>query len=257
MKVLSIQMGAGPDKEDNIKRAAELIKKAQTNCGRFDLICLPELFYSLTGPDPKREYAETAEKFCRIVSPIAREAESYLVAGSFAELAENGRIYNTSMAFDRQGNLLGSYRKIHLFDALKRKESELLSPGDALFTFDTGFGKCGVLICYDLRFPDLWLELAALDVKVIALPAAFYSPRDDHWEVLNRAMALTTQSYVVASNQTGARTDKNRVFCGRSMIVDPWGVIQAAASDIEGYCAADLDFGYLEDIRQRLPLRKG
>jgi len=255
MKVLSVQVGAGPDKKDNMKRSAELIQKAQANSGRFDLICLPELFYSLTTPGQKKEYAETADNFYRIFSPLAKETKSYVVAGSFAELAGDGKIYNTSMAFDRQGNLIGSYRKIHLFDALTRKESELISPGDSIFTFDTEYGKCGVMICYDLRFPDLWLKLAELGVKIIALPAAFYSPRNDHWEVLNRAMAMTAQCYVVASNQIGARTDSSRIFCGRSMIVDPWGIVRATAPDQEGYCTADLDFDYMEDIRQRLPLR--
>ncbi len=257
MKVLSVQIGAGSEKLKNIERSRQLITEAKEKYGQFDLICLPELFYGLIGSAFKKEYAETADRFREIFSPIVIEANSYFVAGSFAEKSDNGKIYNTSIVFDRRGNEIGSYRKINLFDSLDRRESDVIHPGDSIFAFDTEFGKCGVIICYDLRFPELWLKLRELDVKIIALPAAFYSPRIDHWEVLNRAMALTTQSYVIASNQVGSKMSKSQTFCGRSMIVDPWGVVLATTHDEDGYCAADIDFSYMESIRERLPLRKG
>jgi len=254
LKVAAVQIGATQDKGQNYLKILNYIDLAFKRFGKLDLICLPELCYALPDQGDTKNIVETCEDFSKKFAPVARENNAYLVAGSFPEISPEGKVYNTCLVFDRKGERIASYRKIHLFDALGRKESDVFSPGREAIVFRTEFGPVGVMICYDLRFPEMHGQLVKKGAKVIAVPAAFYSPRIDHWEILNRFLAMNTQCYVVAANQIGNMRNEKRVFCGRSTIVDPWGVAVATASDKETVCFAELDFPYQEQVKERLPL---
>ncbi len=167
------------------------------------------------------------------------------------------KLFNTSCLFDPQGELQAAYRKIHLFDCdvpeASLRESATVMPGREIVRTEADGVPLGLSICYDLRFPELFRILALGGVRLIALASAFTERTGrDHWEVLVRARAIENQVFVVAANQVGASTSKLRWY-GRSMIVDPWGVVLAQAPDREGYVLADLDFAAQDQMRAPLP----
>jgi predicted amidohydrolase len=182
-----------------------------------------------------------------------------LVAGSILELVPgHEKLANTSVHVDAHGEVRAVYRKIHMFDVevggRTYRESELEEPGEEIVVSHTGDGTAiGMSICYDLRFPELYRILAVQGAQVIALPAAFTLPTTrDHWEPLVRARAIENQAYVIAANQVGEHPAGQRSG-GRSMIVDPWGVVLAQAPDTVGHVVADLDLERQRAIRASLP----
>jgi deaminated glutathione amidase len=168
------------------------------------------------------------------------------------------RLANTSVHVDRSGELRAAYRKLHMFDVevdgRTYRESELEEPGDEIVTSETADGVgLGLSICYDLRFPELYRILAVRGARAFPLPAAFtLATTRDHWATLIRARAIENQAFVIAANQIGSHPGGNRSG-GRSMIVDPWGVVLAQAPDGEGWIVADLDLERQEEIRAELP----
>jgi predicted amidohydrolase len=147
---------------------------------------------------------------------------------------------------------VGSYDKIHLFDVLNgdggKQESDLVSRGDNLLVYDADFGRIATMICYDIRFPELSRSLALEGVQYLFVPAAFYMPRFDHWQNLLQATALQNSMYVAGANLYGKIRDE-MVFCGRSLIADPWGISVATASDKPGFIQAYVDGDYCNKIR--------
>jgi predicted amidohydrolase len=190
---------------------------------------------------------------------IARELEIDLVAGSIAERVDgSSRGANTSVHVGPDGTDRATYRKLHMFDVLvggrAYRESDGEAPGDevVLSALADGTGL-GLTICYDLRFPELYRRLTVDGARILAVPSAFTEPTTrDHWEVLLRARAIENQAFVVAANQVGRHGPGLRTG-GRSMIVDPWGVVLAQAPDAETYVVAELDLARLERIRADLP----
>jgi predicted amidohydrolase len=189
----------------------------------------------------------------------ARELGIDLVAGSIAERvegAERGR--NTSVHFGPDGEARATYRKIHMFDVevggTTYRESDTDEPGDEIVVSATADGvELGLSICYDLRFPELYRELAARGARIIAVPSAFtLATTREHWEVLLRARAIEDQAFVVAANQIGQHAPGIRSG-GRSMIVDPWGLVLAQAPDTETFAIAELDLDRQREIRRTLP----
>ena len=164
----------------------------------------------------------------------------------------------TAVAFDNSGEELARYRKIHMFDIETPsghvfKESDLFKPGAELKSYDVGDRKVGMSICYDIRFPELFRLMMDQDANVITAPSAFTSATGpDHWETLLRARAIENQSFVIATNQYGRHSDKLHSY-GRSVIIDPWGVVLATAADGESIATAEIDFAQLADMRERLP----
>ena len=181
-----------------------------------------------------------------------------LVAGSFTELTADGRRQNTSLHIGPDGEIRAVYRKIHMFDVtvdgLEYRESEHEDPGEEIVLSRTDDGiELGMTICYDLRFPELYRILALRGARVLVVPAAFtLATTRDHWETLLRARAIENQAFVIAANQIG-ENEPGRFSGGRSMIVDPWGVVLAQATDAVGVIVADLDLGRLQAIRSSLP----
>jgi predicted amidohydrolase len=188
----------------------------------------------------------------------ARRHGIWLVAGSIMEaVPDQMRLFNTSCLFDPEGQRRAIYRKIHLFDCdvpgAGFRESATVMPGRDIVRAEAGGVSLGLSICYDLRFPELFRILALDGARAIALASAFTERTGrDHWEVLVRARAIENQVFVIAANQVGASTPKLRWF-GRSMIVDPWGVVLAQAPDRECYAIADIDFAEQDRLRAQLP----
>ena len=171
------------------------------------------------------------------------------------------RIFNTSVLFDRSGELVATYRKIHLFDAdppgaVPSRESSVFSAGDQVVTAETEFGRVGLSICYDLRFPELYRALAVQGATILFVPAAFrFETGVDHWEPLLRARAIEDQAFVVAAAQWGTwgPPGRERRNFGHSLVADPWGNLVAQAPDEVGVTFAELDLARVEQVRQILP----
>jgi predicted amidohydrolase len=192
------------------------------------------------------------------LAKMAKERQVWLVGGSTTEL-DAGRIYNTLQVFDPQGRGVAKYRKIHLFapqsGQLKAaNETAIFSAGDASSLAETPWGKLGLSICYDLRFPELYRELSAAGCTMLAAPSAFtWFSGQRHWEVLVRARAIENQAFVFAANQFGWHDSQRRSY-GHSMIVDPQGEILAEGpEDDELIIYADLDFAAQARFREQLP----
>jgi len=263
MKVALIQMNSVADKAANLAQARALIELACEQ-ERPDWIGLPEVFDFLGGT---REEKWAASEILRegpayaLAAELAQKHGVFIHAGSILE--RNGdRLSNTTIVFDRKGQEIALYRKIHMFDVVTPdgaayRESALFTPGTELATYQAEGFKFGCAICYDLRFPALFQALSARGVDVIALPAAFtLLTGKDHWEVLCRARAIETQSYFLAPAQIGPHRikDETRHTFGHSLACDPWGHVVAKASDAPGFVTARLDRALIEKTRAANPV---
>ncbi len=265
MKVSLIQMNSISDKAANIAAARALIERAVAEEAP-DWILLPEQFDWAGGvKGEKARHAETLPggPAYSMAQEMARKHGVFVHAGSIMERIEgDDRIHNTTVVFDRRGEEIARYRKIHLFDVTTPdgtayKESATVKPGDLVVAYDCEGITVGCAICYDLRFPGLFQALADKGAQVIALPAAFtMQTGKDHWEVLLRARAIETQTYVCASAQTGtfAVNNETRATYGHSLIADPWGLVVAKASDGVGVVSTRLDMAQVKRVRQLIPV---
>ncbi|MEJ3748482.1 carbon-nitrogen hydrolase family protein [Actinomycetes bacterium KLBMP 9797] len=258
MRVAVCQLNTRDDRASNLAAAGELLKKAAA--AGADLAVLPE-YVDYLGPAvgaPKPEPVDG--EFAAFFATAARGLGMWVLAGSFHEAGPDPEhTYNTSLVFDREGELAATYRKIHLYDVeipgrVSYQESRTVAAGTEPVVVDVDGVRVGLSICYDLRFPELYRRLAvAGGAQVLVVPAAFmlHTGRD-HWEVLLRARAIENQCYVVAAGQIGDH-DPGRTCFGRSMVIDPWGTVLAQAPDTTGMAVADLDLDRLATIRQELP----
>lgn len=265
MKVALIQMNSGSDKAANIAAATALIEKAVAE-ERPDWICLPEVFDFMGGS--RAEKFAAAETFpdgpaYSVMRALAKKHRVFIHAGSILEKIEGEpRVGNTTVVFNRNGDEIARYRKIHMFDITapdgqQYNESATMKPGDAVVTYDCEGVTVGCSICYDIRFPNLFQALMDKGAQMIALPAAFtLQTGKDHWEVLGRARAIETETYFCASAQTGNFTQGNEVRStyGHSLVVDPWGLVVAKASDGVGYVAARIDPERVKKVRTMIPV---
>jgi deaminated glutathione amidase len=257
MRVAVCQVNSREDRDHNLTVARDLLERAAA--AGADLAVLPEYVDYLgpgkTAPDPESADGEFAQFFAR----AARELGIWVHAGSFHESGpDEEHTFNTSLVFSPQGELAASYRKIHLYDVeiagrVSYQESRTVAPGDKAVVAEIAGVATGLSICYDLRFPELYRQLAIDGARILVVPAAFMMHTGrDHWEVLLRARAIENQSYVVAAGQIGDH-EPNRTCFGRSMIIDPWGTILAQAPDTVGIVTADVDLDRLELVRSELP----
>jgi predicted amidohydrolase len=258
MRVAAVQLNSAADPAANLA-AADRLTRAAAGDGA-SLIVLPEKWTAIGSDEQLREAAETLEgPAMRWARSTARELGVDLVAGSIVErVAGMEKLANTSVHVDPQGEIKAVYRKVHMFDVdvggHSYRESAIEEPGEDIVLSETAAGvELGMSICYDLRFPELYRILAVRGARVIALPAAFtLATTRDHWEPLVRARAIENQAFVIAANQVGAHPGGHRSG-GRSMIVDPWGVVLAQAADGVGHIVADLDLDRQQEIRAQLP----
>jgi len=257
MRAAAVQLNSTDRYDRNLEVAERLVRAAAADGA--DLVVLPEKWTVLGPPEAIRASAEPLEgPALTAAGGWARELGIFLVAGSVPEVvAGQERLANTSVMFGPDGGRLAVYRKIHMFDVevgdVSYRESEIEEAGDQIAVGDANGTKIGLTICYDLRFPELYRILALRGARVITVPSAFTERTGrDHWEVLVRARGIEDQVFVVAAGQIGDAPPHYRSY-GRSMIVDPWGVVLAQAPDTEGFAAADLDFASQDDVRERLP----
>ena len=195
------------------------------------------------------------------LSKIAKQYDVYLIAGSIPAKANDDKIFSRCYFFDNLGNTLGHYDKIHLFDVevadgtKNYRESDTFCSGEQLTVVETPFGKIGLAICYDLRFPDLFQALRAQGADFIALPSAFTKVTGKaHWQTLVQARAIETQCYILAAGQWGKHASSRRETWGQSMIVDPWGEVLAQKPEGSGWIQARPDMERLQEVRQNMPV---
>lgn len=253
MKVASIQLEikAQESKDQRIDRAAALVGQAAQDA---DLILLPEIW--ATGYFSFDKYIEEAEPLdgplVRRFAQKAREHGVYLFAGSFVEVRD-GKYYNTSILFDRQGRLVGTYEKTHLF-RYGSQEGELLTRGDGAKVFDTEFGKVGLTTCYDLRFPELYRQQVDMGADMFLVTSAWPHQRLEHWKLFNATRALENQCFLISCNCVG--TTRSVLLGGHSSIVDPWGVVRASGGEHETIVKAEIDPSEVQRIRETFPSLK-
>jgi nitrilase len=259
MKVALIQTNPQDDKAHNLAQARRLIEQAVAE-EQPDLVALPELFPMLSDQaELMRGAAEPVPggEAYGMLQELAAGHGIVLHGGSIFE-RDGDAIYNLTVVFDRDGSELARYRKLHMFDIVapdgkEYRESAIFTRGARTVCFDALGTRFGLSICYDVRFSELYLQLARDGAKVIMVPAAFtLQTGRDHWEVLLRARAIETQTYVLAPAMWG-RYGQGRMSYGHSLIADPWGHVIAKAQDRVGYIAARLDLEEVERVRARMP----
>jgi len=261
LRVACVQMTSRADKAANLEAAERLVARAAATGA--DLVALPEKWNAIGSTQELHAAAETLEGG-ESVAALAEWAKRHgitLVGGSISERREGrDKLSNTSLAFGPDGELLGVYRKIHLFDVevggAVYRESEAEEPGAEAVVVQGEGWPVGLSVCYDVRFPELFRILALEGAEVVTVPAHFTTPTGkDHWHVLLRARAIENQYYVAAPAQVG-ETLPGRPAYGRSLIVDPWGIVLAQAADEETVISAELDRARLRDVREKLPSLK-
>jgi deaminated glutathione amidase len=257
MRGAAVQLNSGEDKARNLEVAERLVRAAAADGA--ELVCLPEKWNLLGSAEALLAGAETLDgPSLTAARGWARELGIHLVAGSVAERADGqDRLFNTSVLIGPDGEDHASYRKIHMFDVevggVSYRESEHEQPGEEIVTAPVGEVELGMTVCYDLRFPELYRILAVRGARIVTVPSAFTAATGrDHWEVLLRARAIENQAFVLAANQVGEVPPHYESY-GHSMIVDPWGLVLATASDEECFVAADLDFDAQDRVREKLP----
>ncbi|MEO8091536.1 MAG: carbon-nitrogen hydrolase family protein [bacterium] len=261
MRVAAIQVNSTADLGRNLSVAEGLVRDAAADGA--ELVALPEKWNVLGEAEALRSGAEALDgPTLTAVKGWARELGVTIVAGSIAERVEGlDHLFNTSALIDADGEIVASYRKIHLFDVdvggVSYRESDTEAAGEDVVSADADLDRetveIGLSVCYDLRFPELYRILALGGARIVTVPAAFTAVTGrDHWEVLLRARAIENQFFVVAPNQVGQALPHYDSW-GHSMIVDPWGTVLAEAADSECFVAADLDLAEQKRVRSELP----
>ncbi len=256
MKVGVVQFKASTNKETNLKKIINYISKAAQN--KAALVAFPEfmMFYTNSSQTPK-QLASLAEKINgNFVNTIAKTAKQYRiqVIGSFYEKSnKKNRVYDTSFVIDKTGKVISTYRKIHLYDALGFRESDKMTSGSKITKpVKTSIGKVGMMICYDLRFPEMSRSLASSGSEVLVAPSAWVKGdmKEEHWITINKTRAIENGCYVIAPDQVG------NIYCGRSVVVDPYGKILLDMKKKQGIGYVNIELKKIKQIRKVLPLLK-
>jgi deaminated glutathione amidase len=258
VRVAAVQMRGGGDKHKNVDDAIELIERAAAMGAT--LVVLPETWSYMGDAAGVFENAESVPgNITNRLAEVARSSGIFLHCGSIHERSDvEPRAFNSTVVLNPDGDMIGRYRKIHLFDVsigeqVLSQESATIAPGDEVVVIDLDGLKLGLTICYDLRYPELYRLLALDGAQVIAVPSAFHQHTGrDHWEVLLRARAIENQVFIVAPNAHGSHPS-GWLSHGHSMIVDPWGTVLSAITEGVGVIVADCDLAVLERIRRELP----
>lgn len=261
-RVAAIQMSSGQDLNVNLLKAKELISQAAHEGA--GLIVLPEMF-AIMGLDQldKIKYRETmgSGPIQDFLHEQAAKYKIWLVGGTLPmAVSDENKVRASCLVFDAEGVCVARYDKMHLFDVtLKDKqeaysESRTTEPGDKVVVLQTPYGKLGLAVCYDLRFPEMFRLMHQQGVEIIALPSAFtYITGSAHWEVLVRARAIENLVYMIAAGQTGTHANARKTF-GHSMIVNPWGEIKSMLAQDVGIVVSDIQLDYLHQLRGEFPV---
>lgn len=258
-KIGLCQMKGALDKKKSMEKAERFIKKAASEGAQ--IISLPEMWNCPYSNDYFRDYAEAEDgETVYFLSRLAHSLGVYIIGGSIPEI-DNDKIYNTSFSFNREGDVIGKHRKVHLFDidvkdGIRFMESDTLTAGNSMTVIDTEFCKIGVAICYDVRFPEWFRKMTLAGAKLIILPAAFnMTTGPAHWDLTMRARALDNQVYFAANSPARDEEGPYQAY-GGSCIVDPWGKFTAHCDEKETIVYGDIDLNFEDSIRQQLPLLK-
>ena len=256
MKVGVVQFKASTKKEDNLKKIISYISKASSK--NATLCAFPEfiMFYTNSSQTAKQlaNLAETIKG--NFVTTIAKAAKinHIQVIGSFYEKSrKKDRVYDTSFVVNESGRVISTYRKIHLYDALGFKESNKMVSGSKITKpVKTSLGKVGMMICYDLRFPEMARSLAVAGSEVLVVPSAWVkgNMKEEHWITINKTRAIENGCYVIAPDQVG------NIYCGRSLVVDPYGKILLDMKKKQCIDFVNIDLNKVKKIRKILPLLK-
>jgi predicted amidohydrolase len=253
MKVAIAQLISSLDKKANLQKAIQYIARAKD--AGADFVLLPELYMAATTPNCGVLPSEVAEPldgpFVTGLAEAARENQIYVVCGIFETIQdEKDRAYNTTVFINRSGELIKTYRKTHLYDAFAYKESVTVASGEnSLQVVETEFGKIGLMVCYEVRFPEIARQFALQGADILFMPSGWVAGpmKEDHWETLIRARAIENTIFICAADLVGS------IFAGRSMIVDPMGVVLSSAGEEETLITADIDLDRIQRVRSKLP----
>lgn len=261
MRLAALQMVSTADVEDNIATACRLIAEAATRGAK--LVLLPEYWAIMGMQDAdKLAVAEiygsgSIQDFMR---DMARQYQVWLIGGTLPlQSTVPDKVLNSTLVYNPQGKCVARYDKMHLFSFTRGEgesydESRSIVSGDSVGYFQTPFGRVGLSVCYDLRFPELYRALG--ECSLIVVPSAFtYTTGESHWEVLLRARAIENQCYVLAAAQGGSHPNGRRTW-GHSMLVDPWGKVSSVLPEGEGVVSGELDLAYMHAVRENLPSLK-
>jgi len=253
-KIAVVQMRAETDKKNNLKKILRYISQA---AHKGSVLCtFPEFMmcYTPSSQSPP-ELANIAEKidgeFVSSISEAAKQNSIQIVGTLYEKSPKPNRVYDTSFLIDKNGKVISTYRKIHLYDALGFKESVKLYPGSSITKpVKTSVGKMGMMICYDLRFPEMSRILALSGSEVLVVPSAWVKGKmkEEHWLTINKTRAIENGCYVISPDQVG------NIYCGRSIVVDPYGKILLDMKKREGIGIVDISLDEVKKVRQRLPL---
>jgi predicted amidohydrolase len=255
MRIALCQLPVSSDPGVNLRRVREALGEAAA--GRADLAVFPEATMTRFGSDLRAAAEPLDGPFCSALAEAAKETGVALVAGVF-EPAPDGRVYNTAVVIDGDGGRVAEYRKLHLFDAFAQRESELVAPGDTVVVTMLGGVPVGPQICYDIRFPELMRAQAAGGARLVTVSAAWQAGlfKEEHWVTLLRARAIENTVWVAAVGQVPDPDEKPTraaTGVGRSMLIDPLGVVRADLGPSAGVVVADADMSLVDTVRATLP----
>lgn len=251
LRLALVQMHVDAGSPDaNFERLEERLAEAVGGGAKPDLIMLPEMWNTGYALEQIESIADPeGERTKALLSGFARKHGVQIVGGSIAEKRAGG-VYNTIYAFDERGELTDDYSKIHLFRLMD--EEKYLQAGERLGTLTAGGIQAGMMICYDIRFPELARKLALNGAQALFVPAQWPNPRIHHWRTLLMARAIENQMFVIACNRCGQSGETS--FFGHSMIIDPWGEIIAEAGEQETVLRAEIDLALVEAVRAKIPV---
>ncbi|MFI6521676.1 carbon-nitrogen hydrolase family protein [Spirillospora sp. NPDC050679] len=257
MRVALCQIEVGDDPKENLRRITDAIAEAAASPGGVDLAVLPEAAQLRFGNDLAAAAEPLDGPFVTALREAAREHGTAVIAGMF-EPADEGRVFNTVVGVGADGELAGSYRKLHLYDAFGDRESAAVAPGDRPVVLDLAGARIGIVTCYDVRFPELARALVDQGAQILVVPAAWGQGvfKEEHWTTLVRARAIENTTWVVAVDKAPDRTPPPRGLpggVGRSQLIDPMGVVLADLGPFPGVRVAELDPGATARVRKVLP----
>lgn len=256
MKAAVVQFKASTNKEDNLTKIISYISKAASK--NAALCAFPEfmMFYTSSSQTPKQlvNLAETINgNFVTTIAKAAKENQIQVVGSFYEKSRKKDRVYDTCFVIGKSGKVISTYRKIHLYDALGFKESDKIVSGSKITKpVNTSLGKMGMMICYDLRFPEMARSLATAGAEVLVAPSAWVkgNMKEEHWITINKTRAIENGCYVIAPDQVG------NIYCGRSLVVDPYGKILLDMKKKQGIGFVNIDLNKVKQTRKILPLLK-
>ncbi len=255
-KVAIVQFKASTNKNNNLKKILSYINKASKKGA--ELCAFPEfmMFYTPSSQSSSKlsSLAETINgNFVTTIAQAAKKSSIQVVGTFYEKSRKKNRVYDTSFIINKFGKVVSTYRKIHLYDAMGFKESNKMTPGSKIVKpTKTSVGKIGMLICYDLRFPEMSRTLASAGSEILVVPSAWVKGemKEDHWVTINKTRAIENGCYVVAPDQVV------NIYCGRSLVVDPLGKILLDMKKRQGFGVVNISLNQVKKIRKILPLLK-